>query len=503
MPLTRARAAVVLALGAVAGCATLPACPAKGGPVWREVTSAHFRLRSDLGEADARETVRRLEEVRAAMLATVWPGAPDPPFRTEVVVVRSRIELMVFVRDPHVPPLIWGLRSGRPPLPASLLFAGTDYRSMRVLIHELAHDLSAWFMPMQPSWLSEGLATCLETLRYDRASGRALVGEPSRNRQSDSGAQQLPASTLLDGRNVPAGEAGTRFEDRAWLLVHYLINKRPQQFARLQTELIHLRAPADAWALALPDLPPSQLDAVLEEYRRAGQYTAWQLAVPVPEPVLAVRVMADAEAHAVRALMFETGAAPGVAPDRAAAQSETAEALAADPTNVEALAFRFFWFSKNARPDGRAALAQRAVGAHPDAWLAWLMVAASSRDDRARRTALARGLALAPEQPHLLSELARLDAVDGRWDETLLLATKASQVGERFGIGLPLRMLALAHVGRCAEAADLTRALEMMAPTALAGPVRRDWEKLRQTCDEAAAHLKEMPASASTDIAPP
>ena len=56
--------------------------------------------------------------------------------------------------------------------------------------------------------------------------------------------------------------------------------------------------------------------------------------------------MTDAEAHAVRALMFETGAAPGVARS-AAAQKELAEALEADASNVAALAQRFFWFSSD------------------------------------------------------------------------------------------------------------------------------------------------------------
>src|ERR1700729_3636508 len=62
-----------LSFWALGGCATLPPCPAKGGPIWREAVSAHFRLRSDLDEDDARETIRRLEEIRASMLAMVWP----------------------------------------------------------------------------------------------------------------------------------------------------------------------------------------------------------------------------------------------------------------------------------------------------------------------------------------------------------------------------------------------------------------------------------------------
>ena len=74
----RAAGLALVSMSALAGCATLPACPAKGGPIWREATTAHFRLRSDLDEGDARETIRRLEEIRASMLAMVWPGAAFP-----------------------------------------------------------------------------------------------------------------------------------------------------------------------------------------------------------------------------------------------------------------------------------------------------------------------------------------------------------------------------------------------------------------------------------------
>jgi hypothetical protein len=449
--------------------------------------STHFRLRSDLDEDDARETMRRLEEIRASMLAMVWPGAPDPPIRTEVVVLRSRIELMVFVRDPHVPPLLWGLRSERPPLPASLLFAGTDTRTMTTLVHELAHDLSEWFLPMQPRWYSEGVATFLETLQYDRASGRAQIGEPSWQRYGDSaGVQGLSAPDLLAARTVPAGDKGPEFEDRAWLLVHYLINKRPEAFARLQTELLGLKSSTEAWSTALPDLPPSKLDRVLDLYRFAGNYQTQVRKIHVPEPAISVRTMTDAEAHAVRALLFETGAAPGVAPDSAAAQREIGEALDADASNVEALALRFFWFPPVGRPQDRAGLAQRAVSAHPDEWLAWLMVADAASDERAKRTALARGLGLAPSQAPLLTALARLDATTGRWDETLRFATKATQFGERRWGALSLRMEALAHLGKCGDAGDLAGALQTLAPPDVADAVARDWAALRQPCFEAA-----------------
>ena len=277
------------------------------------------------------------------------------------------------------------------------------------------------------------------------------------------------------------------------MLVHYLINKRPEAFVRLQNDLLSLKPPIQAWSTALPDLPPSKLDDVLDQYR-SGRYATYSQRVQVPAPTIAVRTMTDAEAHAVRAVMFETGAAPGVAPESAAAQKEIGEALEADPSNVEALALRFFWFPPVGRPRERASLAERAVSAHPDDWLAWLMVAADAADERAKRTALARGLRLAPTQAALLTELARLNAKTGKWEEAHLFATKATQFGERRWTALALRMEALAHLGKCGEAGDLAGALQALAPPAVADAVTRTWDALRQSCVEASAPAPQVGA---------
>jgi hypothetical protein len=49
-----------------------------------------------------------------------------------------------------------------------------------VAVHELAHDLSQWFLPLQPAWFAEGLAVYLENKRLDGASGQVVMGEASK-----------------------------------------------------------------------------------------------------------------------------------------------------------------------------------------------------------------------------------------------------------------------------------------------------------------------------------
>ncbi|HEY4395865.1 MAG TPA: hypothetical protein VGP64_17490, partial [Polyangia bacterium] len=181
-----------------AGCATLPACPAKGGPRWRELTTRNVTLRTDLDETEARETIRRLEEIRAALLAVFWPGAAPPAVQTNAVAMRSIRELTAFTRDPHSPPQVWGFRRTDPPFEPIITFAGTDARSFRVLVHELVHDLSSWYVPIQPAWFAEGFATFLETAAYDRETGVFEFGRPASERARSSLGGPFRAAVLLD-----------------------------------------------------------------------------------------------------------------------------------------------------------------------------------------------------------------------------------------------------------------------------------------------------------------
>ena len=83
-PRVRAALTAGVALAAL-GCATLPPCPAKGGPPWSELSTRHFHVRTDLAADDADELARRLEETRAVLMTLAWPNAPDPPGRWNVI----------------------------------------------------------------------------------------------------------------------------------------------------------------------------------------------------------------------------------------------------------------------------------------------------------------------------------------------------------------------------------------------------------------------------------
>ena len=450
----------------------MPACPAKGGPTWLEVTSRNVTLRTDLEEANAREMIQRLEEIRAAMLAFVWPGAPEPAVRTNAVVLRSIGEFAVFTREPHSPPEVWGFRSEDAPFEPFVALGGTDYRSLRVLTHELVHDLSTWYMPIQPAWYAEGLAKFLETIDYDRKSGVFEVGRPPPDIGRSSMSGRFHATSLLDdGFSEDSPDMGD-FEARAWLLVHFLINTRPRDFDRLSGALAAAQSTAVAWSRVLPDLTFDRLDAALDGYawRGVGQIVRGHMTAPAPH--IEVREMTDAEVHVVRAQLLQSSV-PGTVPDLTGARHELDEALASDPTNVGAFARRLVWFTPPDQRSQFAAAAEGIAAAHPADWLAWLTVDLTARSASERRSALVRALAIDRNQPAVLNDLAALALAENRFDDALALATKGMSFRQ---VVWPLAFNAMqAHraLGHCAEAAALSQLLKTRGPRHLRALVER------------------------------
>ena len=67
-------------------------------------------------------------------------------------------------------------------MPLRRLIAFTPGRQSSVpdvIVHELAHDLSHWYMPLQPPWFAEGPAVYLENVKFDPATRQAAMGELS------------------------------------------------------------------------------------------------------------------------------------------------------------------------------------------------------------------------------------------------------------------------------------------------------------------------------------
>jgi hypothetical protein len=223
----------VASMAAVLGCASLPPCPAKGGPAWHELSTEHFVVRSDLDLDRSLDVLRTLEETRAAMLVGVWNGAAGPTRPIQVVALASRSEFSAFADHSLV-----GVHVRRPPFPPMLVITGAFTSGKDTAKHELAHDLSFHMLPIEPRWYAEGIATYLETTRYDREQGRAILGEIAEDRYRflQVGGGLMSSEDLW--KPVPDDLMDvSRFYATSWLLVHYLMNHRPEQFARFQHRL--------------------------------------------------------------------------------------------------------------------------------------------------------------------------------------------------------------------------------------------------------------------------
>jgi hypothetical protein len=484
----------VAALAGSSSCATLPACPARGGPAWHELRSPHFTLRTDLDESDARTTIDRLEEVRAAMLSAVWATAGDPPIRTEAIVLRSRSEFVAFQGESAAKGRIGGLRADAPPFPPAIVLSGTSSQSFRILNHELAHDISCWFMPIQPAWYAEGVATLLETIAADRTTGVAWVGRPPPDRVAVRPIDgPIDARAMLDDRFSENTPHLDWFERRAWLLVHYLVTQRRAEFNRLQVALQELKPTPVAWAQALPDLPIDKVDQVLDDYARNDAYRVVQRPFASAPNAITSRVMTDAEVHATRAWLFQI--MPMGHTDRQAVARELADARAADPSNVEALAYQVAWFTTRADRAALAADAARVAASHPDDWRAWLVVDLTASSEAARRAALVHALAVAPDQPTVLAELAVLDLAARRPDQALLFAEKGMSAHDRVWLFVGVRLQAHALLGHCAEAAGLAEIVRARAPAEVTQRIEQLWPALQAACATKAAAETTRPAS--------
>src|SRR6266478_4912206 len=175
----------------------------------------------------ARRSVRS-RTCAARLIEGSWHGDALPREKLRVVQLASSARFHEFASS--------GMSAFYQPVdlfgePMLVMTADQDAAGDAILQHELAHALHGSFLPRNPRWFFEGLACYLETLRYDAAADRYLIGEPSEDRlhflrlhpETDY-ARVLSTSTR---EAVPlSGQDGYAFQSAAWLLVFYLANER-------------------------------------------------------------------------------------------------------------------------------------------------------------------------------------------------------------------------------------------------------------------------------------
>lgn len=440
---------VVLGVAAslLAGCGSASFPSGRPSPErWIEIVTPHFVITTDLIEPRALSMARTLEDSRAALLASAWSGATPPPGRTRVMAFARQRDLSRYAGRNNQ-----GVVFTRPGFERLLAFsAGASGDVPTIAVHELVHDLSRWFLPLQPLWLAEGLAVYLEGIELDRARGRVVVGGVSRHSLDWlKNARYIPSTSQLfalrDSRSLDARDAS--FYLGSWLLVHYLLDERPQAFGRYQRALGRLMPWRTAWEQSFPGLTTAALDRELTAYLKAGRFVTSMSRFTPPVFAPEVRALSAAEVHGARALLANTSGQP-------IDDAEVAAALALDPAELDALTVRFFSLAADAR-GLRKDIARRAVKAHPRKVGAWILAARASTEVGQRRRALAQARQLDPDHPGVVGLLAE-DALARNDPRAALIHVRHAQ--RRSGVtprNLALQFAALAASNRCGEAASV------------------------------------------------
>jgi hypothetical protein len=394
------------------------------------------------------------------MLVGVWNGAAGPTRPIQVVALASRSEFSAFADHSLV-----GVHVRRPPFPPMLVITGAFTSGKDTAKHELAHDLSFHMLPIEPRWYAEGIATYLETTRYDREQGRAILGEIAEDRYRflQVGGGLMSSEDLW--KPVPDDLMDvSRFYATSWLLVHYLMNHRPEQFARFQHRLGALEPGPQAFRAEFPDLDPDKLTRTLSKYARTGDYTVISRVSAGWTGTPQTRVLSDAEVHGVRALLYGT-ASDLRNPDKlAAARAEVDEALRAPTPSVDALAVARY-VAELGYHLPPAELAARAVHADRGRWMAWLMMAdAATSPDAASLGALIQAYELDPGNPEIVARLSLRKANEGKWAQALGFTNHVLAAGVQHHEIWFVHLRALIETGRCEEATRWRTALEGYLP---------------------------------------
>lgn len=418
------RVAVLAALIAGACSGRRIGCSrAEGGQAWIEIRTAHYTVQTDLSAADARDTGLYLERTRAALLASGWPRSRGPEDSIRAFVLRDDVEFKrlfgdrlggMFVRTGFTPFVLF------PGKPANGGWFSENVG--RTVKHELTHHLSAYFLQRQPHWLSEGIATYLETIEISDDGRQAVVGYSNPRLMSVPPArvQELFAWNE-DAVDLPRLYAGS------WLLVHWMMNRRLAEFGDLQERLIKGEDPSSAWATAFSGVSLDRVNEELRNYRQHGTYQTLTVRVPAIDPPTQERLLPDAEVHAIRAflVLHTRGSFKDESVERLQlARKEVDEALRQDAGNVSAV------MSMGAlQPQMREELARRAVAAHPENADAWLMLADALRSSNEgvseREQALKKATSLTDKSAQAANELAYLYVKQGRFLTALPLAKRA------------------------------------------------------------------------------
>ncbi|MEM9696582.1 MAG: hypothetical protein AAGA56_28835 [Myxococcota bacterium] len=294
-------AATVASAGAFpSGCRTFQApltLPSRGGPVWHELSSERFVLRTDFGLPTAVSRVREFEESFQMMNRVALNSAPAPPERTEVVLF-ERFDDYNAVATPGS--IGFFTKAMNEQSTYIVMYGPPRQASRQIFQHELAHRFLAHLMsgPV-PVWLNQGLARYYETMEV--VDGRVVLGRPGTAygfrgtnivQRTSLGTISIPlpaASELVraSAQTFYDAERAVSFYAGAWLLVSMLLRSREKAFWWFVKALARGLPPINAWRASFPELEGAALDQAYRRFAARGEVVVRRVLFeprPVSEP---------------------------------------------------------------------------------------------------------------------------------------------------------------------------------------------------------------------------
>ncbi|MBN8468527.1 DUF1570 domain-containing protein [Corallococcus exiguus] len=470
-----------LALTLFSGCtASRALCPAEGGRPWREVRSSHFRVRTNLEEPAAAKSAVELEEFRRALLLA-WGAGFDPPGTVDVIVLSNPRDLEEFTDARY-----GGFARHTPDGPRMVMTGGGGYLlgdttgDKETQAHELAHYLSAFALPRQPRWISEGLASYLQTVTIRPSDRNVVLGRASPallQYVRTHGWLTLEELWQWDSKTNQGTAELQRHYASSWLWVHYLINERGERFDTFQNQLARGEEPRRAFAAAFQG--DTEYQAALANYVQLGRYAiSTQPLPPVPTQTQA-RGLEPADVHVIRATLFMQ--APGDMPPaerQSKADLELDQALKEDPTHVETHRLRAEKLDKAAR----LKLARELVEKHPEDGRAWDLLAtaleAEGDTSATQEQARQRAAELMPDSPSVQNSLAWYYVTVDQPQKGLAPAQRAVRLMPGNAVILNTQAALFFQLGQCREAVAMGRRALDMLHEGVPDATRQDFKRI-------------------------
>jgi tetratricopeptide (TPR) repeat protein len=443
-------------------------CPAKGGPEWREYTTEHFRVDTDLSGVKVDILIKDLETMRSLLVRGLFGDEVDIPGRMRVVALASPSDFRMLAGSEMISAYFMTNSSGDAVivLPVEGLKASEE-----LVAHEIAHHLSRYQFPEQPAWFAEGLAAFLQTVarrdeqrqteqwshvvRGGSTAGGAVGLMPSDYTAAFRANQQpVPARELFEWRGGESlGDPG-RYHVSSWLLYHWLWNQRGKQLAEYQKRLADGDEPAAVWKSVFPEYDPvrpaglAALDDEIRKYGKSARYAFYKVNATASFKT-ADAPLSSAQVH----LLLVQARLRWPESREAMIRAELEEALREDPQNVEVIVER----ARLNRAEPDVTRLRAIANARKTDFRAWLAVGDWTNDGIEERLAYQKAAALNPQSADAQLGAARALAAAGQAREAVGFANRAVDLAPWNPRAVETLAISAHGTGKCAAALQLQR----------------------------------------------